>query len=113
MEERQHKTDMVQTYKILHGFDKTLPLFQMMLAGDRTTRLAADPLSVRVLFARLDIRKNFYRVRAAAAWNEIPAEIKKTRERQPISSLCTGTTGEAHRMAHCNENEFWRTKERV
>jgi len=87
LEERQHKTDMVQTYKILHGFDKTLPLFQMMLAGDRTTRLAADPLSLRVPFARLDIRKNFYRVRAAAAWNEIPAEIKNTRTPSNFKSL--------------------------
>ena len=34
------------------------------------------PLECKVSFARLEIRKNFFKVRAANQWNKIPAEIK-------------------------------------
>ena len=36
----------------------------------------SDPLNVKVPFARLEIRRNFFAVRAANQWNRIPAELK-------------------------------------
>ncbi len=35
-----------------------------------------DPWNVKVPFARLEIRRNFFAVRAANQWNRIPAELK-------------------------------------
>ena len=77
LEERRHQADMLQVYKILHGHDKA-NIFEMAAtaAGDRLMRAAADPWNVKVPFARLEIRKNFFAVRAAKHWNKIPAEIK-------------------------------------
>ena len=45
--------------------------------GERSTRLNTGRLNVRQLFGRLEIRRNFYTVRTAKAWNDIPTEIKE------------------------------------
>ena len=76
LEERRHQMDMLQVYKILHGKDKCAPLFTKMSDSERTTRAAAGEWNLRVPFARLEIRKNFFTVRTPALWNEIPAGIK-------------------------------------
>ena len=81
LEERRHQADMLQMYKILHGHDKVDNLFERAAAGERATRAAADPLNVKVPFARLEIRKNFFTVRAANQWNKIPADIKNANSR--------------------------------
>ena len=67
---------MAQMYKITRGVDKTVPLFEQVTGGTHHTRAAADPLNVKIPFARLDVRKNFFTVRATAPWNRIPNSIK-------------------------------------
>ncbi len=58
LEERRHQADMLQVYKILHGIDKA-NIIERAAAADRTTKAAADPLNVKVPFARLEVRRNF------------------------------------------------------
>jgi hypothetical protein len=40
------------------------------------TRQAADPLNVKIPAARLDLSKNFFRVRVCEKWNNLPSDIK-------------------------------------
>jgi len=82
LEERRHQADMLQVYKILHGHDRAANIFERAAAGDRTTRAAADPWNVKVPFARLEIRRNFFAVRAANHWNKIPAELKASSSKE-------------------------------
>ena len=79
--ERRHQADMLQMYKILHGYDKVKPGFESAAAtgGERVTRAAADPLNVKIPFARLELRKNFFTARAPPLWNLIPGELKNSR----------------------------------
>jgi hypothetical protein len=41
------------------------------------TRRNADPLNVRPKHGRLEIRRNFFTVRAGDPWNMVPSEIKR------------------------------------
>ena len=54
LEERRHQADTSQMYKILHGVDRVANLFVPAANGERTTRMAADPLNVKIQSARLD-----------------------------------------------------------
>jgi hypothetical protein len=67
---------MSQTYKLVHGIDKVerVVLFNYVPKG--RTRLAADPLNMRVEQARTDVRKQFYAQRIINNWNMIPSETK-------------------------------------
>jgi ribonuclease P/MRP protein subunit RPP40 len=78
LEERRHRLDMVQTYKILTGKEnvKSDTWFQLACGAARATRLAADPWNNRPQPARLDIRGNFFMNRVVEGWNKIPAELK-------------------------------------
>jgi hypothetical protein len=82
LEERRHQADMLQVYKILHGHDKAANIFERAATGERTTRAAADPWNVKVPFARLELRRNFFTVRAANHWNKIPAELKASNSKE-------------------------------
>jgi ribonucleases P/MRP protein subunit RPP40 len=60
LEARRKVQDMAQTYKLVHGIDKVdrIELFKYVPEG--RTRLAADPLNMRLGIARTDVRKNFF-----------------------------------------------------
>jgi len=79
LEERRHQNDMKQTFKILHGHDKVdkNTWFEMAASTGRVTRLAADPLNLRIPAARLEVRKNFFSHRVTESWNQIPTEMKR------------------------------------
>ena len=79
LEERRHQSDMQQVYKILHGQDRCTQLFDMAAASERSTRASSDPWNVKIPFARLEIRKQFFTVRTTNQWNEIPEKIKAAR----------------------------------
>jgi hypothetical protein len=81
LEERRHQIDMKQTFKILRGQDNVdkSSWFEMAASTGRVTRLAADPLNLKVPVAKLEVRKNFYSQRIPEAWNQIPAEIKQAK----------------------------------
>jgi hypothetical protein len=79
--ERRHQADIVQTFKILPGFDnvKSETWFQKVDTSGRLTRSAADPLSLKPQAARLEIRQNFFLNRAVDGWNLIPNELRNAR----------------------------------
>ena len=80
LEERRHRADMAMVHRILSEEDTmAAELFEMAAAGGRRTRVAADPLNVVVKHGRLDIRKNFFSIRVTEPWNNVPAEIKRSR----------------------------------
>jgi hypothetical protein len=81
LEERRHQTDMLQTFKIMRGFDNvdSATWFQRVDTSVRTTRSAADPLNLRAQPARLDIRRNFFSNRVIEPWNLVPSELKNAR----------------------------------
>jgi len=81
LEERRHQADMLQTFKIMRGFDNvdSATWFQRVDTSVRTTRSAADPLNLRAQPARLDIRRNFFSNRVIEPWNLVPSELKNAR----------------------------------
>ena len=50
----------------------------MAAAGERATRAATAPLSIRVPVNRLDIRKHFFSQRVPGAWNKVPEDIRRS-----------------------------------
>jgi hypothetical protein len=81
LEERRHQIDMTQTFKIMHGIDKvqSSTWFEQVDTSVRTTRSAADPLNLKQQTVRLDLRRNFFSVRAVEGWNMVPRDIKNAR----------------------------------
>jgi hypothetical protein len=94
LEERRHQADMVQAFKILHKLERTNNLFELVVSGDRVTRLAADPYNMRIPVSRLDVRKQFYTQRVPGMWNRIPANIKNAKTASQFKALYR-----AHRKA--------------
>jgi hypothetical protein len=78
LEERRHQSDMVQTFKILHGYDKvnSESLFVRADQANIPTRSATGPLNLRHQAARLEVRRNFFSLRVVEEWNRIPSTIK-------------------------------------
>jgi hypothetical protein len=79
LEERRHQADMQHMYKICtgkHGL-KREDWFSPPTVAAARTRQYADPLNVRPLHGRLEVRRNFFTVRAGERWNEIPGHIKR------------------------------------
>ena len=78
MEERRHRTDMAQVFKIVTRKDNVSSETWFTMATDeqRRTRGAIHPLSLRGQRVRLDIRKNFFSQRVIDSWNAVPAVIK-------------------------------------
>ncbi len=62
LKERRHQSDMVQTYKILHGHDKVKSdtLFVRADQSNVQTRSATGPMNLRHQAARLEVRRNFF-----------------------------------------------------
>ena len=81
LEERRHRMDMAQVYKIVTGKDrvKSETWFTMGRDGQRMTRGNAHPLSLKKQRARLEVRRNFFSQRVVDDWNTIPAVIKDAR----------------------------------
>ncbi len=63
LEDRRHQTDMLQTFKILIGFDRvnSETWFQKVYASVKVTRSEADPQNLRQQSARLEIRRLFFK----------------------------------------------------
>jgi ribonuclease P/MRP protein subunit RPP40 len=81
LEERRHQIDMTQTLKIMHVIDKvqSSTWFEQVDTSVRTTRSAADPLNLKQQTVRLDLRRNFFSVRAVEGWNMVSRDIKNAR----------------------------------
>ena len=77
---------MIETFKTLKGFDRVRQQwFSVVGAEPRSTRSTTSVSEegeerrqwmLRVERANLEIRRNFFTIRAAKAWNEVPDEVK-------------------------------------
>jgi len=78
LEQRRHRYDMLQTFKILKGFDDVnkSTWFQTMDNSVRETRLSAYHLNLTTGRSRLDVRKHFFSQRVVDAWNSLPVDLK-------------------------------------
>jgi hypothetical protein len=79
LEERRHRADMQMVHKIMHresGLDPGT-WFERARDAVHATRSGADPLNIKNMTGRLEIRRNFFSVRVISDWNRIPAEIKQ------------------------------------
>ena len=80
-----YEADMCMMHKIMHGIGGLNHETWFEKASDsvRVTRVTADSLNVKVkngkldLRRRLDLRRNFFSVRASSQWNTVPADIKR------------------------------------
>ena len=79
LEERRHQADMCTVHKLMHGVGGVdyRTWFEKASDSERVIRVAADSLNVKVKNGRLDLRKNFFSVRASGRWNEVPKEMKQ------------------------------------
>jgi len=79
LEARRTRADMIQTFKIIHGFDRVDKniWFNFVTERDRVTRSTQDELNLIKPVAKLDIRKNFFSHRIVDTWNEIPYDVKR------------------------------------
>jgi ribonucleases P/MRP protein subunit RPP40 len=77
LEERRHRADMLQMYNIINGAGGLMitDWFGLPLAAAARTRQHADPLNMRPNHGRLEVRQNFFSVRAGARWNDVPPDI--------------------------------------
>jgi len=81
LEERRHQQDMIQTFKIIRGFDYVDSSYWFVMAKDReqVTRLTAGPLNINPQRSRLEIRRHYFSRRVTDSWNKIPARLKQAR----------------------------------
>ena len=79
LEERRHQADMHMVHKIMReeGGLHHSTWFEKASEQVRVTRVAADNLNVRVKNGRLELRRNFFSVRVATLWNNVPPLIKR------------------------------------
>ena len=77
LEERRHQADMCMVRNILHGRgDLEVGTWFDRQTGARNLRSTADPLNVKKRTGRMEIRNNFFSLRSAEPWNQIPPEVK-------------------------------------
>ena len=80
LESRRLQYDLVQTFKIIRGFDRVNPSVWFKLVGANPTRLTRgthDPLNIVPQPFRGEIRRNFFSNRVVSYWNAIPSETKR------------------------------------
>ena len=82
LEGRRSLYDMVQTFKIIRGFDNVEHSTWFTLVGGnpaRITRQTSHPLNIVRPIVRNDIRRAFFSVRVVDPWNSLPSEAKDAR----------------------------------
>ena len=88
LKKRRRRGDAIETFKVLNGFSKVekREWFEEVGEAVRPTRantIITDQGQVKrekvlkVGSAKLEIRKNFFNIRAARLWNEIPDKVKR------------------------------------
>ena len=84
---RRKRGDAIETFKVLNGFSKVEKNEWFEEVGDeaRPTRansvitnqgLVKKDKILKVPNARLEVRKNFFSIRAARTWNDLPERVK-------------------------------------
>ena len=89
LEKRRKRGDAIETFKTLNGFNRVdkKKWFSLENEDARPTRRNAEVSEsgvrkkdhvLRTESARLEVRRNFYNVRAAKTWSDIPQSVKDT-----------------------------------
>ena len=81
LEARRTKLDMIQTFKILKGYDNvdSSLWFKTYDQSNTThaTRLSQHPLNLKQqTIPRTEIRRNFFSLRVINKWNSLPDDVK-------------------------------------
>ncbi len=81
LDERRHRVDMIQVYKIVTAKDKVNSASWFKMAVDAPVQTGMWPVSINIVKprARFDVRANFFSVRICDRWNGVPEEIKMAR----------------------------------
>ena len=79
LEERRIRGDAIETYKYLRKVWNTDPSTLYSLANPERplTRQQQSFMPLTVPRARLELRRNFFSVRSAKLWNNLPSEIRE------------------------------------
>jgi hypothetical protein len=78
LEERRHQADMVMVHKIMHGVGGLNPATWFESAtSQRNTRSPADPMGIKKVYGKTELRNNFFSVRVIDDWNRVPQEMKQ------------------------------------
>ena len=70
---RRVRGDLIQVFKIVHGFDNLEFCDFFKFALGRNTR--GHCLKLQKVCCRLDVRKNFFSQRVVNEWNELPESV--------------------------------------
>ena len=73
LELRRLRGDLIQVFKIVHGFDKLV--FDDFFTLSHNTRTRGHGLKLHIHRSRLDVRKYFFSRRVVQEWNTLPAEV--------------------------------------
>ena len=82
LESRRKRYDLVQTFKIINGFDKVNSSIWFRMVDDQQTRLTRNTSYNKNLIAtrfKTDIRRNFFSCRVVSLWNNLPIEVKESK----------------------------------
>ena len=87
--DRRIRADMIQVFKIVHGFDKVDSniWFQFVDQRERNTRSSTDSLNLIQPVARTETRKQFFSHRVVNHWNSIPFDLKRARNPKHFKEL--------------------------
>ena len=82
LDQRRKRFDLIQTFKIIRGYDKVEADTWFNLVGSevaRPTRLTAYKDNIIPKHSRMNLRQNFYSNRVANQWNSLPPDIKEAK----------------------------------
>ena len=78
LHDRRIRADHIQVWKILNRLDDVPEdtWFTRYREEDRRTRNRTDQTSLRIPNHNREVRRNFFSIRAASAWNQLPTEVR-------------------------------------
>ena len=82
LEARRERSDLIQTYKIVHGLDdvgKSLLFQHVAETSERITGQSADILNLKPRNSKLEPRRNCFSNRVLNSWNKLPQDVKSTK----------------------------------
>lgn len=71
---RRHREDIIEVYKLMHDiYDPEVSMPLPMRAFGRSS--GGNSLMIRQKYSRLNFCRNWFSLRVAAAWNELPEHV--------------------------------------
>ena len=81
LQDRRERGDCIEIFKMMKGFtnvNHTIWFDKILRTEGPQTRLSTDPWALKLKPAHLDLRKNFFSIRAVHSWNSLPLPIKQS-----------------------------------